>query len=331
MRDRAARFALWLGVALATPAVAGVDIQQNFQYGGWPHCVRLSNGTVELVATTDVGPRIIRFGFVGGPNVFREWPDQLGKTGGAQWRIYGGHRLWHAPENQPRTYAPDNSPIAAIWDGTTLTLTEPAEPSTGIQKAMEITLDPATAHVRVVHRLTNKNVWGVELAPWAISAMPAGGRAIFPQEPKQSHGKTLLPVRTITLWAYTDMQDPRWSWGTRYIQLRCEADRPAAQKGGVRNTLGWAAYAENGQLFLDRFGFQPHARYPDLGCNVESYTSGDMLELETLGPLTRVPPNGSVAHTEQWFLYKVQVADSEAAIDEKVSPLVRATDPLKPR
>ncbi|MBU6399194.1 MAG: DUF4380 domain-containing protein [Verrucomicrobia bacterium] len=316
---------------LTANAGAEVQIQQPFAYGGWANCVRLSNGRVELVATTDVGPRVIRFAFVGGSNVFREWPEQVGQTGGDQWRIYGGHRLWHAPENQPRTYAPDNAPVEAHWDGKTLTLTEPVEPSTGIQKQMAITLDPEAAHVTVVHRLTNKNIWGVELAPWAISAMPAGGRAIFPQEPERPHPEALVPVRTIALWAYTDMTDPRWTWGRKYIQLRCDPDRPAAQKGGVMNTLGWAAYAEPDLLFLDRFGFSPNARYPDLGCNVEAYTGGDMLELETFGPLTRVPPNGSVAHVEHWFLYQLQVGTNEASIDEKVLPLVRQTEPFKPR
>jgi hypothetical protein len=66
---------------------------QIINYAGWERCVRLSNGIVELVATMDVGPRIIRFGFIGGDNEFKEYPEMLGKTGGDEWRIYGGHRL----------------------------------------------------------------------------------------------------------------------------------------------------------------------------------------------------------------------------------------------
>ena len=31
---------------------------------------------------------------------------EKGKTGGSEWHIYGGHRLWHAPEVMPRTYYP---------------------------------------------------------------------------------------------------------------------------------------------------------------------------------------------------------------------------------
>jgi hypothetical protein len=59
-------------------------------YGGWQRCVRLTDGEQELIATTQVGPRIIRLSFVGEPNLFWEHPLQLGKTGGEEWRIYGG-------------------------------------------------------------------------------------------------------------------------------------------------------------------------------------------------------------------------------------------------
>ena len=45
-------------------------------YKGWKNCYRVSNGEVELIVTGDVGPRIIRFGFVGGQNLFKEFADQ---------------------------------------------------------------------------------------------------------------------------------------------------------------------------------------------------------------------------------------------------------------
>ena len=56
-------------------------IIEPISYAGWPHCYRITNGEVELVVTTEVGPRIIRCGFVGGRNFFAEIPDQLGGSG----------------------------------------------------------------------------------------------------------------------------------------------------------------------------------------------------------------------------------------------------------
>ncbi|HQE83180.1 MAG TPA: hypothetical protein PLM14_09285, partial [Candidatus Hydrogenedentes bacterium] len=75
---------------------------EKIAYGGWPNCIRIAKGPIELIATTDVGPRIIRFGFSGGHNLFKEFEEHLGQTGGDEWRSYGGHRLWHAPEASPR-------------------------------------------------------------------------------------------------------------------------------------------------------------------------------------------------------------------------------------
>ena len=135
-----------------------VQLQEKVSYGGWPNCVRLTNGQIELIITTDVGPRVIRLGFVGGQNLFKEFADQMGKTGGTEWRSYGGHRLWHAPEAMPRTYFPDNSAVKYTWDGKTLKLVQPIETTTGIVKEMEITLNPNENHVTVLHRLTNKNL-----------------------------------------------------------------------------------------------------------------------------------------------------------------------------
>ncbi len=295
---------------------------QKVAYAGWPNCVQLSNGPIELIATTDVGPRIIRFGFVGGPNLFSEVPEQLGKTGGDEWKSYGGHRLWHAPEVMPRSYAPDNSPIEHAWDGRTLKLIQPVEASTGLQKEIEITLDAKANRVSVLHRIRNKNGWAIEAAPWALSVMRGPGTAIFPQEPPVDQ---LLPVRPLVLWGYTDMRDARWTWGTKFIQLRSDpaADKP--QKFGIMNTLGWAAYAREEAVFIKRFNFDPKAVYPDFGCNTESYTRGDMIEVETVGPLRKIESGAFVEHVEHWFLFKCKIGGTDDELETQLAPLIKNT------
>ncbi len=295
---------------------------RKINYGGWPNCIELSNGQIDLVATTDVGPRIIRLGFAHGKNLFKEIPDQLGKTGGAKWTAYGGHRFWHAPEVMPRTYVPDNSPIEHTWDGKTLKLIQPVETTTGLQKEIEITMDPKRNRVTLLHRLTNKNLWAIEAAPWALSVMDGPGRAIFPQEP---FVKQLLPVRPMALWGYTDMRDPRWIWGTKYIQLRCDPAAKTAQKFGMMNTLGWAAYCRGDEIFIKRFPYDAKATYPDFGCNTESYTTGDMLEVESVGGLVKLEPGEKAEHVENWFLFKGDLSEDENRIDTDLLPLVKET------
>lgn len=303
---------------------------EKIRYGGWTECLRLANEHLELIATTEVGPRVLHLARPGGSNLFKVWPDQLGRTGGAEWRIYGGHRLWHAPEVRPRTYAPDNDPVQVDWDGRRLRLTAPVEAGTGVQKEIELTLATNRPAVTVVHRLHNRGPWEIELAPWALSVCQGPGRALIPQEPPVAHAERLLPVRTVALWGYTDMQDPRYTWGSRLVAVRSDPDRRTSQKVGFMNTQGWAAYARSGEVFLKRFAFDPQARYADLGCNLEVYTNGDMLELETLGPLTRLAPGAAVEHVERWYVFAAALGETEAELDATLAPLLRQTEPVLP-
>jgi hypothetical protein len=297
---------------------------QKVGYGGWSNCYRLSNDRVELIVTADVGPRIIRFGFVGQANEFQEFEALMGMTGGDEWRIYGGHRFWHAPEVQPRTYCPDNEPVAVTQRGEIVSVVQPIEATTGIQKEIDLYLAPDRAHVRLTHRLRNTNLWAVELAPWALSVMAQGGVAIIPLPPRGSHEGNLLPANTLTLWAYTDMSDARWTWGHKYIMLRQDPSCERPQKAGVMVPDGWVAYAREGHLFLKTFSFVPGATYPDWGCSVETFTNHLFLEVETLAPLVRLEPGALVEHVEDWFLFRdVPTPKDEADIDQHVLPKVQ--------
>ncbi|MFP4324019.1 MAG: hypothetical protein ACLFTK_16310, partial [Anaerolineales bacterium] len=160
-------------------------------YAGWADCARLANDHAELVITTQVGPRIIRLALPDGPNLLYE--AFQGQTGGDTWRNYGGHRLWHAPEQRPRTYAPDNDPVTLETHGDMVRVIQATEAETHIQKSMDIALAPDAARVRVTHRLVNHSVWPVHLAPWALTVMAPGGTAILPLPPRSTQAENLLP------------------------------------------------------------------------------------------------------------------------------------------
>ena len=297
---------------------------EKIRYGGWPNCYRLSNDIVDLIVTTDVGPRVIRFGFVGQDNEFKEYEEMMGQTGGDEWRIYGGHRLWHAPEVRSRTYFPDNGPVELKEHDSFVRLVQPTEPTTGIQKEIDLRLWPDKAKVSVTHRLRNTNLWAVELAPWALTVVAQGGKAVIPLPPRGSHEENLLPTNTFTLWAYTDMSDPRWTWGREYVMLRQDPEAQVPQKIGMMVPGGWVAYARNGHLFVKKFNHVLGGYYPDLGCSVETFTNADMLEVETLGPLVRLAPGAAVEHVEGWFLFDdVPVPRDDADVDAHILPKVQ--------
>lgn len=294
-------------------------------YHGWPNCYRLSNNVVELVVTSDVGPRIIRFAFNGEANEFYEDPATRGLMGGDDWRLYGGHRLWHAPEIDGRTNAPDNAPVTIEPHQSGLRVIQMAETAAvHIQKEMDITLAADHAYVHIVHRLRNTGAWPVELAPWSLSVMAGGGRAIIPLPPRGTHPEDLLPTGNLVLWAYADMADPRWTWGRQYILLQQRADG-TPQKIGLGSAEGWLAYANQGHLFVKTHRYVAGADYPDKGSSVEVFTNSDMLEMETLGPITTLAPGAAVEHVEQWYLLRdVPAPQTDADVRQIVLPKLQA-------
>lgn len=320
---------LLLGVAVSltfvTSARADVNVER-VSCAGQAGCVRLTNGTVDVVLATAFGPRVLRYGFVGGENLLGEVPDQSTETELGTWRPRGGHRLWTAPEHMPRSYSPDNDPVDVQVSGSTVTLTQAVEPRTGVQKVMTITLADTGTAVTVGHRLVNRNLWAIEVAPWALTIMNTGGTVILPQEPFASHADALLPVRALALWAYTDLSDPRWTLGPRFLRLRTDASRASPQKIGVANHQGWAAYHRDGLLFVKRYEWQDDARYADFGVNTETFTAGAFIELETLGALVSLAPGASATHAERWFLFRdVDQPVEDEALGKVLAPHLQAT------
>jgi len=299
-----------------------LKLEENIPYMGWPNCIRLSNLEVEMIIATDIGLRILHFGFIGEKNIFYLSPDDKGKLGGDTWRIYGGHRLWHAPEAIPRTYSPDNEAISFSFSAQTLHISQPVEAETGIIKEMEISLSADKNEVRILHRLINTNRWPVKLAAWALSVLSAGTVAIVPQEPYGDGDEYLLPARSLTLWSYTQMQDPRWIWGNKYIQAKQNSRFTSEQKIGISNKLGWAACQLDHYTLIKLFEFNLSLLYPDHGSNNEIYINGHFLELETLGPLVELEPQAQTEHVEYWQLLKGHAGNSEDEFDDYLLPQV---------
>lgn len=296
---------------------------EKVEYAGWANNVRLANKEVELIITTDIGPRILKFGYIGQKNMFVEMKDQLGKAGEKQWMIRGGHRFWIAPEEKPRTYELDNSPIEVQEIRNGVRTIQPTGSLSGIQREMLITLSPRKNSVKIVHMLTNKNQKPVTLSPWALSAMAANGQAIIPQPKKIPHTKRLTHTHEWSLWGYTDLSDPRWTVGANYIFLRQDPKR-TPNKIGILHRQGWVGYQLDGFLFIKKFKAFEGRQYPDGNVNFETFTNEDFLELESLGPLTTLKPGESVEHEEEWSLFTgIKTCKTEKEVDDTVLPLIR--------
>lgn len=302
---------------------------------GTQRCTKLSNGTVDVVVTRDVGPRVISYGFTGSSNAFAEMPQPTGTPINVdKFSIWGGHRLWHAPEQEGRTYIPDNVPplFVELAPGH-VRLTAPPEALTHLQKEIEVKLDPSGSRVTLVHRLKNVGPWAIEAAPWSISILRGGGTALIPNEPVLAHGpQAFLPARQIVLWPYTNLADKRFAFGPLFTRISTNSAEKAAQKFGVGNRQGWVGYLRDDNVFVKRMTFEPGAVYPDLGCNSEVYTSGDFIEIESVAPLRSIAPGQAAAHLEAWYLFAKVGATNEQqdpALAAVIAPLVAKTSAPK--
>jgi hypothetical protein len=309
---------VFLSWPCAAAARKGGVTVETVPYQGWKNNLRLHNDDAELLITLEVGPRILSYRLSAGKNVFKEYPDQLGKTGERDWMIRGGHRLSVAPEDPQRSFAPDNAPVS--WkvldkESGLVRLTPEPDAGLGIQKEMDVQLAGTGSRVQVIHRIRNISGKPLELSPWAITVLAPGGVEIIPQPAKRPYPKDprkarsaadYAPQQSLVLWPYFSFHNQGWNFGPKYITLWPSTTRQGAKygptKAGLAHRLSWVGYLNAGTLFVKRFEYEEGKIYPDNGCNLETFADPDMLGIESLGPLVKLGPGATIEHTETWDL-----------------------------
>ena len=178
---------------------------------GRPRCPEAVERHRGVVLTTGIGPRIIRYAFIGGENILAELAATPATTTAlGDWKPWGGHRLWAAPESMPGSYGPDNGPVQAEVEREPRHADATAD-AAGLEKQIAVTLG-GDGHGR--HDRTSADEPSpvpLDLAAWALTIMNGGGMVIIPNEPLQVARRGAAAVRAIAAWAYTDLSDPRWT------------------------------------------------------------------------------------------------------------------------
>jgi len=302
---------------------------ETTSFHGWDKMLRLSNGSVELLVTTDVGPRILVYKTRAGENVLKTYDEQLGSSNEDHWCIRGGHRLWLAPEDEAISYHLDNS--AATWKQDDFTrevfIESMQQRPQRVRKTLGILLDENSSRVTLRHTATNDSEQPIALATWALTVMQPGGMEIIPQPPLGEHPHDLLPNRGMVLWPYTDLSDLRWTFGRKFWLLK-QSDDGLPTKIGIAHREKWIAYLLGDSLFIKTFDHAPGGHYPDGGCNFETFTNSEMLEVESLGELVTLQPGESTTHFENWYLFPLTVVasiESEEALSEWIASFIART------
>ena len=283
----------------------------QFTHNHWGECVKVSNEEIEFVMTVEVGPRIIRLAKVGGPNELFEDIKEEACTqtdeytqfwNSPEWLNMGGHRFWHSPEDMPRTYIPNDLPIEyeILENGVIVSVNIN---KLGVKNVMTAVMSDK-GDITIKHYATNIGQWAIELAPWCITVFEHGGLEIIPTAQKDTG---CLSNRSLIIWPYSDVNDTRFNMDNKYIYMTTSNEincgKSEAFKIGINNEDGFAMYFNNDNLFVKKFDYIEGATYPDNGCNFESYTNHKIMEIESLGPLTKLNPGETIKYVEKWNLY----------------------------
>lgn len=285
------------------------EIESFKDYG---KCLCITNGVIEAYVTVDIGPRIIRFGFVGGQNILcsnrKAFPPMGDKTfadyygEGKHWENLAGHRIWVSPESYPETYYPDLEPVHYELTEFGAVFTPAPEKENGVAKSLEIKMDPDDANMQVTMRVKNISADDKTFSVWGLSVSEKGGTLIIPMN---TNDTGLLPNRIISVWPYTDMSNDRIYWGSRYVTIRQDEKYEQPIKLGFDLNCGTVYYCLNDDIFRKSFDTNhPDGKYPDGGCSFETYTNENMIEVESLSELKTVKSGELSELTESWSLYK---------------------------
>ena len=271
----------------------------------------IENKFLRLDYLTTTGPRIVGLyahGVEG--NLLAETPHAHWPTPHGEFYLRGGHRLWIAPENLFYVCPEDDLNVIEEKDRVIL---RSAIDASGLEKELSFHLNENCVHL--IHRITWHGDKPIEFAPWAITQLRLNGMAILPL----SASEGLTPNRNLVLWPYSQVNDERFELHDDMILLYGQGTTQAFKIGNL-NKYGWIACMLGKALFVKRFSFSESQSYPDMGCNVEAYVKDDCLELETLGPLTKLNPNESVTHEETWEV----ITDIEYATTIESARAIRA-------
>ncbi|RDY26522.1 hypothetical protein CHL78_013220 [Romboutsia weinsteinii] len=284
----------------------------QIEYENFGRCVRITNNIVELLVPLQVGPRIIKYAFLGEDNVLFEDINRLvsedlstyDEYSDDKWFLYGGHRLWMSPEYMPSSYYPDNGDVTYEEIENGIVVYGPREESNNVQKILTIILKEDSSEVSITNEILNLGEEEKTIAPWAITTLAKNGVSITPICNEKT---AFTPNKVFAYWPYTKLNDKRMEFiEKKYLKITQDTCNYDAFKIGINNDCGWSAYQIDDTIFFKTFDdkYSQPKDYSDYGVNFEVYTKELFLELESLGKLKTISKGEKVILNEKWFLRK---------------------------
>ena len=262
------------------------------QHENYGECLFADNGLLEIGIPLTFGIRIGHLSFVGEQNVFYEQPKSTVTDG---WNVYGGHRLWIAPECEA-DYIPDDVPIKFVIVDDSVEVVQKATAPLYVEKRISLRLDNDRVHV--THKIRNRGFKPITCALWGVSSLAAGGIEHIDLYRREGG---LNPLCYLSVWDHTSLGDPRVTFESDRITVT-HLPIDGKMKIGIGHPIPSVRYTVVGCVFTKQYEVVEGGKYPDGGVSYETYTDSSMVEMESLSPLKTLLPLCSAEHREIWSL-----------------------------
>ena len=279
-------------------------------YKGFGKCLYMTNGIVDIIASLDLGPRILRYGYVGEDNIFiadtenkcivHQTSDELKRYYGDEhfYCTYGGHRVWQAPEVHPKSHYPDNFPIEHEILENGVKLTAPVQMMNNIQISITLTFRGEGTEIDLHQEIKNASRRTQELALWTITMCATGGTALMRRNTMTLPGN---PNMNLALWRHANFTNNTIYIGNKYMSVVQPTN--TSMKLGFQLEHGDTYYVNGDTVFKKQFTPNyPYGNYTDGNSNFEIYSCPHFTELEALSELTKLAPYHSITLDESWSL-----------------------------
>lgn len=304
---------LLLLAGFALPASGATVRIERLRYNGWADSYRLSNGIVDLVIVPSVG-RIMRYGFVGGPNVLWESAERGKNAKPGEWPNVGGDKIWPWPQNEwpqrtgrswPPPAAADQAPHQVfVVAPDTLRLVSPPVVGYGLRIEREIRLSPTGTGVTLTSRFVKVRAGAdFPVAVWSVTQMPVPDLLLARLSPGQ------------TLPTGYQMLSPRPWKSIRVADGVLFAERPSATSAKIGIDADLLAWTRNDLLFTQRAvpsassaaAFRPGER-----AQIYSNSDGPLayIELELTAPRQTLARGDTQTLTVVWELERLSGPDA---------------------
>jgi hypothetical protein len=269
---------------------------------GW-QAVILRNNLVKVMATPDIGGRLMAYDLDGYPLLYVDQQlagkiftasENQGDGSLAAWKNYGGDKTWPSPQGWDSDEQWHGPPDPVLDTGryhltqavseqgkAVVTMVSPPDHRTGVQITRQATLYPNST--RLVLHLTFTNIidrpirWSI----WDVVQLRADRIAPDNQVTFDLDCLVTAPLNPNSRFAqgfnimFGAPNNPQWmtdpSKGLFIARYLWEIG-----KVGIDSPAGWIAFSNTtaGIAFIERFTHYPDQEYPDQGASVECWTVG---------------------------------------------------------